>query len=319
MIAEALGRLDALHPLPEWRYIGFGSLWFTDFALFHRRVGLSKLHSIEDEEDAGLQQRFRRNAPFATTLHFGKSTTELPRLPWDGPAILWLDYDDPFEEWMLEDVDHIVARCQSPTMLLVTVNVSPGPNEGRRDRFIDRLPSPERLPRWVARDADLGGETARRGMANAVREVFLDQINAALLDRGDSQLTYEQVFHFRYADGAQMATFGGLISAVGAAACNFSNLPFCRDGAQAFTIKPPVLTLREGLALEALLPDEPAEPAQLPGIAATEVQAFRNLYRYLPSFADVDLLRPQPPDRFRLESHVFPTLSRAPARWGTFS
>lgn len=289
MIVEALARLDTLHPLPDWRYVGLGSLWFTDFSLFHRRLGLTKLHSIEDEQSDALQARFRRNAPFATALHFGKTTTQLPQLPWDGPAVLWLDYDDPFQDWMLTDLDHVVSLCRPPTMLIVTVNVHPGSDEGRRERFIEMMPSPERLPRWARTDADLGHETNRRGWGNAVREVLGDQIKAAVLDRGEPGLTYEQVFHFRYSDGAPMATFGGLISVTGAHACNFDKLPYYRAGDRAFTIKPPVVTLREGLTLEAMLPDSPAKPVQLRGVDAADVKAFRDLYRYLPSFADVDL------------------------------
>jgi hypothetical protein len=290
MIAEALARLDALHPLPDWRYIGLGSLWFTDFSLFHRRLGLNNLHSIEDEQSPDLQARFQRNAPFAATLHFGKTTTELPQMPWDGPAIVWLDYDDPFQDWMLEDLDHVVSLCLPPTMLIVTVNVHPGLEEGRRERFIAGLPSSERLPHWAKTDADLGHESSRRGWANGVREVFGDQISAALLDRGEPGLAYEQVFHFRYADGAPMATFGGLIAGTGSGgACNFANLRYYRAGDRAFSIKPPVVTLREGLALEAMLPDDPASRVQLRGIDPTEVKAFRELYRYLPAFADVDL------------------------------
>jgi hypothetical protein len=205
------------------------------------------------------------------------------------PAIVWLDYDDAFSAWMLEDLDHVVSLCQPPTMLLVTLNVHPGHDQDRRGRFIDALPSPERLPRWAQTDADLGPETKRRGWGNAVREVCTDQLNTALLDRGSPGLTYEQVFHFRYADGAPMLTFGGLLSAGGSDVCNFGNLPYCRDGDRAFVIKPPVVTLREGLALEAMLPGVPGTPVGLPGVDAAEVEAFRVLYRYLPSFADVDL------------------------------
>jgi hypothetical protein len=290
MLAEAMARLDALRPLEEWRYVGLGSLWFTDFALFHRRLGLRMLHSIEDEQDDGLQARFRGNAPFATQMHFGQTTSELPKVPWDRPAVVWLDYDDKFRSWMFEDVDHVVSACQDPTLLLFTFNVSPGPDEGRRADFVERLGSEDRLPRWAKRDSDLGPDLrGRRGMANAVREVMTDQVEAALLDRGGTAMRYEQVFHFRYADGAQMATVGGLLSSAGGAACHFDNLPFYRPDATPFHIQPPVVTLREGLALEALLPDTALDPAHLPGLTKAEVASFRELYRYLPSFVDAEI------------------------------
>jgi len=291
MLAEAMARLDALWPLEEWRYVGLGSLWFTDFALFHRRLGMRLLHSIEDEQDEGLQERFRGNAPFATRMHFGRTTSELPKMPWDQPAVVWLDYDDKFRSWMFEDVDHVVSACQDPTLLLFTLNVSPGsdPGDGRRAEFAERLGSEDRLPRWARRDSDLGAEIKNRGMANAVREVMTDQIEAALVDRGDPALRYEQVFHFRYSDGAPMATFGGLLSSAGGGDCHFDNLPFYKPAGTPFVIQPPVVTLREGLALEALLPDTPVDPARLPRLTKPEVKAFRELYRYMPSFVDAEI------------------------------
>jgi len=288
MLVEALSRLDVLHPLPNWRYIGMGSLWFTDFALFHRRLGIEHLHSIENEQDLELQERFRRNAPFSTHLHFGRTTSELPDVPWDLPAIVWLDYDDVFHQWMLQDVDHIIANCVCPTVLLFSVNVSPGNEEGRRKELVDRVGSEDRLPTWARRDTDLGGEPNRRGMANAIREVMTDQIQSALSDRGDKDRGYEQLFHFRYSDGASMLTFGGVLSSGSTADCNFSSLPFYRPSNRPFVIKVPVITLREGLQLEALLPGH-HQPTRLPGVSSAEVETFKLLYRYLPSFVDADL------------------------------
>lgn len=221
-------------------------------------------------------------------MHFGRTTSELPKVPWDRPAVVWLDYNDKFRSWMFEDVDHVVSECVDPTLLLFTMNVMPGPDDGRRAELAERLGSEDRLPKWARRDSDLGSEFKGRGMANAVREVMTDQIQAALVDRGDP-LRYEQVFHFCYSDGAPMATFGGLLSSAGVADCHFDNLPFYRPAGSPFVIQPPVVTLREGLALEALLPDRPVDPARLPGLTKPEVEAFRELYRYLPSFVDADI------------------------------
>ncbi len=289
MLVEAMARLNAIYPLEDWCYVGLGSLWFTDFALFHRRLGIGLLHSIEDEQDRDLQDRFRVNAPFTTKLHFGRTTSELPKMAWDRPAAVWLDYDDNFQSWMFEDVDHVISACADPTLLLFTMNVSPGPEDGRRAELAERLGSADRLPTWAKRDWDLGAETGPRGMANAVREVMTDQIEAALIDRGERDLHYEQLFHFRYSDGAPMVTFGGLVSSAGATACQFESLPFYKKAAKPFVIQPPVLTLREGLALEALLPDTPVDPARLPGLTKPEIKAFKDLYRYLPSFVDAEI------------------------------
>ena len=49
MICEALARLEFLKPLSEFRYTGFGSVYFGDFALFHRRLGIDKMTTIEGD------------------------------------------------------------------------------------------------------------------------------------------------------------------------------------------------------------------------------------------------------------------------------
>jgi hypothetical protein len=61
MIFDALARYIAVFPRARFRYVGFGSMWFTDFLYAHRRLGLNSLTSIEKPDG------FRRaafNRPF---------------------------------------------------------------------------------------------------------------------------------------------------------------------------------------------------------------------------------------------------------------
>ena len=91
MIFDALARYIALFPKVRFRYVGFGSMWVTDFLYAHRRLGLQSLISIEAPEG------FRRaafNRPFkCVKLLKGYASTVLPSLGWRRPAIVWLDYE----------------------------------------------------------------------------------------------------------------------------------------------------------------------------------------------------------------------------------
>jgi len=46
MLSEMLGRLKVFGSLETYRYIGFGSIWFSDCVLFHRALGIEHMVSI---------------------------------------------------------------------------------------------------------------------------------------------------------------------------------------------------------------------------------------------------------------------------------
>ena len=52
MMGEALRRLHPFQRVEAYRYVGFGSIYFSDFQLVHRTLGLNSMISIE--KDAGI-------------------------------------------------------------------------------------------------------------------------------------------------------------------------------------------------------------------------------------------------------------------------
>ena len=72
MLCEVFRRLTPLGKLESYRYIGFGSTYFTDFILFHKSLGINSMISIEKDE--GNKDRFNFNLPFrCINLKFGSS------------------------------------------------------------------------------------------------------------------------------------------------------------------------------------------------------------------------------------------------------
>ncbi len=294
MLAEAFTRLDHLAALDQWRYVGLGSLWFADFSLFHRRLGFRLMHSIEEEDDPDLQKRFQANIPYETTLHFGTTTTQLPTIPWDDPTVVWLDYDSVLKPDVFDDITHVVSACTLPTVLLITLNVNSGKDVGRLDRFRNVIGA-DNVPDWVKSDADLG--LGVDGMARAVRELVTNAVADVLTDRNapeqdEDRVRYKQLFNFRYADGSQMLSVGGLLYRARdegrVSECNFDTFPFVVGGSEPFVITVPLLTVRETLLLDARLPAMP-DPAEFPGVEQDEIDAYARLYRYLPVYVDADL------------------------------
>ena len=123
MMCEALQRLSFIDYLENYRYIGFGSAYFSDFILFHRNLGISDLVSIEKE--IAKKSRFEFNIPFSgINMQYGLSSTILPNLELGTKkSILWLDYDDKISDFMFSDVDTFFKDAIPGSFFILSVNV----------------------------------------------------------------------------------------------------------------------------------------------------------------------------------------------------
>lgn len=292
MIGDLLLRLDRLRPLQDWRYVGLGSVYFADFSLFHRSVGFTDMVNIECEDTPGNKLRFEFNKPFGfIDLEWGYASTVLPKLSWDQPAVVWLDYDGKLDTDKLADLGSVVMRCEGPTLLLTSVNVeSAGPNAEVLTEFEEKV-TPERLPAGTVE-----GDVSGWGLAYLAHKVITAELHAAIADRNaggaGQNMAWRQLLHFRYADGARMLTVGGLVYDVdetvlidGAALDSFF---FARTGDAAFRIRVPNITTREVLRLAAQMPCDP-EQVEHEGIPLRERGDYVQAYRYFPSYVAVDL------------------------------
>ena len=59
MFVETVGRLLPFSILETYRYIGFGSPYFSDFSLVHRRLGISDMVCIEQQEEDSERFEFK--------------------------------------------------------------------------------------------------------------------------------------------------------------------------------------------------------------------------------------------------------------------
>jgi hypothetical protein len=122
MLCEAWGKLGAFRALSGYRYVGFGSAFFTDFMLVHRVLGIHDMVSIE--KNAQHSERFEFNKPFrCIQMEFGTATERLPFIDLKNkPAIVWLDYEVMLNEVILNDIQTVVGRLVSGSSLVVCVN-----------------------------------------------------------------------------------------------------------------------------------------------------------------------------------------------------
>ncbi len=290
MIVEGLRAVSRVFPLDTYRYVGLGSIYFTDFILFHRELGIETMVSIE--EDVDRQKRFEFNQPLnSITIKFGESNEVLPSLDWTQQTIAWLDYDDPLSAEVLADVSTFVSSAKAGSVLIVTVNAAPGELDGRKDRFETLFG--KGILALDATDSTLGDW----GTAEYFRRILIDRIESAVADRNGplpdaAKVEFHQMFHFHYRDGQRMMTLGGIFVDAGlrpsVLACDFDSIPACRTGEDACVIKVPNLTTREMRHLDTQLPADDLTAVGSAGVTAAEVEAYAQIYRFVPAFIQID-------------------------------
>ncbi len=296
MLSEIFRRLRPFDSVEDYAYVGFGSLWFSDFSLFHRALGIHNMTSIERERSA--QARIDANRPYSTIkMHYDESAVILPQLDWSKKSFVWLDYDDPITNDMLLDAQTIANHAISGTVLAISVqchqakevqeaasdNSGPSAIALFRDRFGREL-----VPAEVA-EMDLYSWK----FATLSRRMFFSQIDKMLAARNTSLGTFDKLqFHpiceIEYKDGAKMTTLVGIVTSVAdmgtVQQCKFDSLDFLNANGKPIRIDVPILTVREIRHLERQLP-KTATPLDYGSIPVKDADQFAEFYRYLPNFA----------------------------------
>ena len=273
-------------------YIGFGSVWFTDFTIAHKLLGVRDMVSIEGNDI--LSKRAAFNAPYATvTVKHGMSGAILPELFADDalrtrPWIIWLDYVSALDEAVRDDIRAVIENAPKDSLLLITFNgheMSYGRGSERPDRLHDILGAV--VPDDLAKNACQGDR-----MQAALADLTLDFMTstAAEMSRPGG---FVPAFRVIYQDGAPMVTVGGILPAKGAArvAADVVGRPDWPGKPEA-PIKAPHLTMREAAVLQAQLPSNEPLSRQIVqdlgfDLEDEELQAYERYYRQYPAFAQI--------------------------------
>lgn len=304
MLSEAFRRLHHFERVDRYRYIGFGSVYFSDFILLHKALGIHNMLSIEDEDDNDKRERFKFNCPFrCVDLRFGTSTTVLPKLSWSERTILWLDYDQRIQNYMLKDIEFFCAKATPGSVLLVTLNANDADLDRRRkapeiqaalEKQLNKLKGHlgyKKIPRGVTWQ-DLQGW----GTAKLMRTIINNHISEILNIRNgvlqpNEKIKYTQLVNFHYADGAKMVTVGGVLHQEDPSHIVnnvFGDLNFIRTDSQEYQIREPKLTYRELRYLDQQLPSLASGTISSTGIPPEHLETYADVYRYFPTFAETE-------------------------------
>lgn len=292
LVFDGINKLREHLDLDRLVYIGFGSIWFTDFVLAHKLLGIEDMVSMESD-DVG----FRRavfNSPYATVrvLH-GSSSTLLPTLYEDEivrarPWLAWLDYDGPFDETAKSDLVSIIENAPPNSIILVTFNgheMGYGAAQDRPGRLRELFGAavPDDLPKRALRESRM-----QETLADLARDFMQSTANDLARPGG-----FVSAFRLIYRDNAPMVTVGGILPVRGATriAAQLANDStwHCRPEKP---IIAPHLTIREAAVLQSKLPRGTRLGRDVVrelgfDLEEEQIEAFETYYRYYPAFAQI--------------------------------
>jgi len=295
MFCQTFATLSCIAPLTTYRYIGFGSIEFVDFILFHRQLGIEDMVSIESKKDEAERVKF--NIPYSCIkMRWGMSNDILPTLEWSKKTIIWLDYDMHLNNSILNDIRLVSSCLKSGSVLIITVDVEPEDVAGVQNIQKKRLDDLEKNVGSDKVPVDVrGNDLANWGLSRVCRRIIDNEINLSLMDRNapipeSSQIQYIQLFNIHYADGARMLTVGGILLDSDDQK-KFSNtqlkgLDFISHDENEYLIETPMLTLRELRSIDNFLPSTKIKVPK--GIPPESCEKYRKVYRYFPTFGEIE-------------------------------
>lgn len=288
MLVDALQMLAwAGFPIRDYQYTGMGSIYFIDFTLLHRLLGIRNMLSVE--YDRKITKRIEFNKPFdCVRTAIAPIGEVIPTLSRDLQHLLWLDYDGILTGPRLSDVSSAATYLSVGSILIVTLDVEPpvengGPKEWIQyfvDEAADFLdPSPKlkdfAKSELTQRNIELVGRAIKAGIT------------------GRTGVEFIPMFNFLYQDGHQMLTMGGMIgTAVERRKVRSSGLAeasFFRGSFEEAPclIKVPRLTRRERQYLDGYMPCGDSWVPEDFELSADNVKAYREIYRFCPTYAEL--------------------------------
>ena len=294
IVFDGLSKLEPALDLRNAAYIGFGSIWFTDFVLAHKKIDIKRMISIEGDYVGYRRAQFNKPYSIISVKH-GHSNSIIPDLFDDEelcakPWVVWLDFDYELNPSVVDDMRELAKSAPVNSVLVFTINAVPTKYGKTRDR-----------PTYLK--GTLGSVVPDNLTVRQCREPYLQLTLAELSTKFMTSVTakisrsgrFVPAFRLPYKDGAPMITFGGIILGEEKAdqvqeIVNGGNWAGMTDE----QIVAPHLTVKEAIQMQSLLPTDNAitrDQIRKLGFDLTdsEIAVFQKYYKHYPSFAQVVL------------------------------
>jgi hypothetical protein len=278
--------MESGFPISSYQYTGLGSLYFIDFILFRRYLGITRMVSAESSPE--VTKRVKFNKPYGSIqIYNGDIADCIPSLSPDRKHILWLDYDRAITKEAIDAIVLATTQLSAGSLFLVTVDAEPPVKNGKTKQWRQYFQS-------EARDY-LGNIAKDQQFARSK----IISVNASIIEKaimhglaGRSDVKFFPLLNFVYADGHHMLSIGGMIGTDEHGrtlnTLSIEQLPFLRRSivAKPFHIRVPLLTRKERLHLDSAMPCHRSWRPREFEMKPEDVQAYREIYPYFPTYAE---------------------------------
>jgi len=296
ILIEKLLRLSQIgYPIRDYTYLGFGSVYFIDFVMFHKFLHIDQLVCVEG---SSRKNRMTFNQPYACIkLELAKFSNVVSKIDKKQKYIVWLDYDYPVGEAMLQDIDNCVNRLAPGSIFLVTAEAKARIPENapramedesveQQRKFLVDLYNKE-FGALVDHDITLD-DLDRQPIINLFWQALTHRITETL---SSGRTRYFQLFNYVYADGAPMLTLGGMIGEEAdgerLASEKFFDEEFIQSNHEPLEISVPPLTMREKYWLDRMVGTK-LKAKDLPFEMKEEfLNNYRRFYKQYPTFVEI--------------------------------
>ena len=240
------------YPLSEYTYLGFGSVYYADFILFHKYLYIDHMICVEA---ADIPVRMTFNKPYDfNKLEMRPVSNIIANISPKKKYLAWLDYDVPLDMDIISDVDGFLGTLGPGSILILTIEAEPRvPDSVREDESSKKSEDDlllmyfqQKLGLYLSRNIK-SADISRSELPNLLAEIIRAVIENQMLSR--KGLEFHELFNFRYSDGTQMLTLGGMIEKKSNKEqlnrSGIYDLDFIRPGGRPLAISVPPLTLRE--------------------------------------------------------------------------
>lgn len=292
LIFEGLKALSVSMDLTNAAYIGFGSIWFTDFIMAHKMLDIEEMISIE-ADDIGYRRAAFNKVYRTISLRHGRSHDILPQILEENgfrtrPWIIWLDYDSALQEEIVEEVQWLIVNAPPNSIVLLTFSAT----LNAYGKPVNRPARIKALLGDVVPD-DLAKELCDKdNLPLTLSKYMLDFLSSEVADTARPG-GFVEAFNVPYSDTVSMVTVGGVLPAPGAVPAARAVVADAKWKCRLEeVIQAPQMTLKEVATLQAEMPavDQlTRERIQEIGfdLQDEQIRSFQRYYKYLPSFAEI--------------------------------
>jgi len=124
LFLDLLSRVGRFRNISDYRYIGFGGPFLEDFKGIHASLRLTKMLSIESDENVEKRQIF--NKPLSCVDIRRQTSAEfVAEFDFYEDCIVWLDYTEPSKVGeQLGELEALVTKLQSGSVFKITMNAA---------------------------------------------------------------------------------------------------------------------------------------------------------------------------------------------------